>query len=64
MDGISQVTVSGYPDEEIEIAVTEAKLRAYNLSFAQVATAVAKNSIITTGGSIKTDERQKINIQL
>jgi multidrug efflux pump subunit AcrB len=58
MDGISQVTVSGYPDEEIEIAVTEAKLRAYNLSFSQVATAVAKNSIITTGGSIKTDAEE------
>lgn len=58
MDGISQVTLSGYPDEEIEIAVTEAKLRAYNLSFAQVANAVANNSLITTGGSIKTDAEE------
>jgi multidrug efflux pump subunit AcrB len=58
MDGISQVAIEGYPDEEIEIAVTEAKLRAYNLSFAQVADAVAKNSIITTGGTIKTDAEE------
>lgn len=54
MEGISQVSISGFPDEEIEIAVTEANLRAYGLSFQQVATAVAQNSLITTGGSIKT----------
>lgn len=58
MDGISQVQLNGYPDEEIEIAVTEAKLRAYNLSFQQVANAVAKNSLITTGGSIKTEAEE------
>ena len=57
-DGISQVAISGFPDEEIEIAVTEAGLRAYNLSFQQVANAVAKNSLITTGGSIKTDAEE------
>lgn len=49
MEGISQVSISGFPDEEIEIAVTEANLRAYGLSFQQVATAVAQNSLITTG---------------
>ena len=58
MNGISQVSISGFPDEEIEIAVTEAGLRAYGLSFQQVATAVAKNSLITTGGSIKTDAEE------
>ena len=57
-DGISQVSITGFPDEEIEIAVTEAGLRAYNLSFQQVANAVAKNSLITTGGSIKTDAEE------
>lgn len=58
MDGISQVSISGFPDEEIEIAVTETGLRAYGLSFQQVATAVAKNSLITTGGSIKTEAEE------
>ena len=57
-DGISLVSISGFPDEEIEIAVTEAGLRAYNLSFQQVANAVAKNSLITTGGSIKTNAEE------
>ena len=58
MEGISQVSISGFPDEEIEIAVTEANLRAYGLSFQQVATAVAQNSLITTGGSIKTQAEE------
>ena len=57
-DGISQVIISGFPDEEIEIAVTEAGLRAYNLSFQQVANAVSQNSLITTGGSIKTEAEE------
>lgn len=55
IDGISQVSVSGYPSEEIEIAVQEQKLRAYNLTFRQVANAVAGANILTTGGSVKTN---------
>jgi len=58
MDGISMVTLTGYPDEEIEIAVKEADLRAYNLSFSQVANAVANNTLLTTGGSIKSIEEE------
>ena len=52
--GISQITVSGYPDEEIEIAVDRNKLLAYDLSFNDVAQAVAKSNIIITGGRVKT----------
>ena len=55
MDGLSQITIDGYPDEEIEIAVRENDLLAYNLSFAEVADAVSRANIITTGGNIKTD---------
>ena len=55
MEGISQITVSGYPQEEIEIAVREADLLAYNLSFSEVADAVSQANILTTGGNIKTD---------
>jgi len=58
MDGISQIELSGFPDEEIEIAVNENSLRAYDLSFQQVAAAVSKNSLITTGGSIKTEAEE------
>ncbi len=56
MDGISQVELSGFPDEEIEIAVREHDLRAYNLTFTQVANAVRNSNLLITGGNIKTDE--------
>ena len=55
MPGISQITLGGFPDEEIEIAVRENDLQAYNLTFAEVAAAVRNSNIITTGGTIKTD---------
>ncbi|WP_405611172.1 efflux RND transporter permease subunit [Polaribacter sp. Asnod1-A03] len=56
IEGISQVSISGFPDEEIEIAVKENDLRAYNLSFAEVATAVQNSNLLITGGNIKTPE--------
>ena len=40
--GISQVELTGFPDEEIEIAVREKDLRAYNMTFQEVARAVGK----------------------
>lgn len=52
--GISQVKISGVPDEEIEIAVRENDLRAYNITFQDISNAVSKTSLITTGGTIKT----------
>ncbi|MCK5470446.1 MAG: efflux RND transporter permease subunit, partial [Cyclobacteriaceae bacterium] len=58
LDGISQVEVSGYPAEEIEIAVDENKLRAYNLTFRDVADAVKGTNILVTGGSIKTETEE------
>ena len=58
MDGISQVEVSGYPSEEIEIAVDENKLRAYNLTFREVANAISGTNILVTGGSIKTETEE------
>jgi multidrug efflux pump subunit AcrB len=54
IDGISQVAITGYPDEEIEIAVRENDLRAYNLSITEVANAVRNSNILITGGNIKT----------
>ncbi|MDG1433095.1 MAG: efflux RND transporter permease subunit [Saprospiraceae bacterium] len=55
---ISQVALSGFPDEEIEIAVRENDLRAFNLTFAEVAAAVRNSNLITTGGNIKTDTEE------
>ena len=56
MDGLSQIELSGFPDEEIEIAVNENELLAYNLTFTEVARAVSEANILTTGGSIKTQQ--------
>ncbi|MCP3928879.1 MAG: efflux RND transporter permease subunit [Bacteroidetes bacterium] len=54
MEGISQVGISGFPAEEIEIALREKDMRAYNLTFEEVARAVGSANIITTGGTVKT----------
>lgn len=58
IDGISQIQISGYPEEEIEIAINETTLLAYNLSFAEVSQAVNESSLITTGGTIKTSTEE------
>ncbi len=55
IEGISQISIAGYPAEEIEIAVNENTLLGYNLTFQEVADAVANSNILTTGGNIKTD---------
>ncbi len=52
--GISQVFLSGFPEEEIAISVRENDLRAYNLSFQDVANAVSNSNLLITGGNIKT----------
>ncbi len=57
INGISQVTVTGYPDEEITVSVNEEKLRAYNLTFSDVSRAVSTNNILVTGGTIKTESQ-------
>ena len=55
MDGISQVQLSGFPAQEIEISIREVDLRAYNLSFAEVANAIRQSNLLITGGKIKTN---------
>ncbi|MFK8103969.1 MAG: efflux RND transporter permease subunit [Saprospiraceae bacterium] len=55
---ISQVELSGFPNEEIEIAVRENDLRAFDLTFAEVASAVRNSNLITTGGNIKTETEE------
>ncbi|WP_299777660.1 efflux RND transporter permease subunit [uncultured Formosa sp.] len=58
IEGISQVEVSGYPEEEIEIAVDENSLLVYNITFSEVASAVSNSNILVTGGNIKTDAEE------
>lgn len=56
MEGISQIEITGFPEEEIQIAVRENDLLAYSLSFQEVANAVAETNILTSAGNIKTSE--------
>ncbi len=51
--GVSNVRLSGFPDEEIEIAFKEDQLRKFKMTFAEAARAVQSSNIITTGGTIK-----------
>ena len=51
--GVSNLIVSGFPDEEIEIAFKEDALRKYQMTFQEAALAVQKSNLITTGGTIK-----------
>lgn len=58
MPGISQINITGFPQEEIEIAVNENSLLAYNLTFDEVSRAIANANILVTGGNIKTDAEE------
>lgn len=55
LPNISKVSLSGFTSEEIEIELSETKLRAYSMTFEEVARAVQNENIQTTGGRIKAD---------
>lgn len=58
IEGISQIELSGFPDEEIEVAISEEKMRGYDLTFEEVAKSVGEANIILSGGSIKTRDEE------
>ncbi|HMQ50250.1 MAG TPA: efflux RND transporter permease subunit [Saprospiraceae bacterium] len=58
MEGISKVELSGFPEEEIEIAFREKDLRAYQLTFQQAAQAVRATNLEITGGTIKGEKEE------
>lgn len=58
IEGISQIEITGYPQEEIEIAVNETTLLAYDLTFTDVSNAVAESNILVTGGNVKTNAEE------
>lgn len=58
IDGISQIKVSGFPDEEIEIAVNDKKLIEYELTFADISKAIKSSNILISGGNIKTSDEE------
>jgi len=55
LDHVSIVQLFGTRREEVSIEVSEEALRRYNLSFNDIATAIRKNSINLSGGSVRTE---------
>ena len=58
--GISKIALSGYPDEEIEIALKEDALRAYELTFLEVSQKVQNANLEVTGGKVRGDKEELI----
>lgn len=58
LKGISQITLSGFPEQEIEIALREKDLRAYDLSFETVSNSIKQTNLLITGGSVKTETEE------
>ena len=58
LNGISQISTSGFSDNEIEISVNEKLLSKYNLTFSEILDAVQKSNIIVSGGTIKTNKER------
>ncbi len=57
-DGISKVSLTGFPEEEIEVSFREADLRRYNMTFDQAVAALAGSNLELTGGTIKTAKEE------
>ncbi|MEM7106175.1 MAG: efflux RND transporter permease subunit [Bacteroidota bacterium] len=58
IDGISKISLTGFPDEEIEISFRESDLRAYNLTFNEAANSVRQSNLEITGGTIKGEKEE------
>ncbi|XLS29525.1 efflux RND transporter permease subunit [Flavobacteriaceae bacterium M23B6Z8] len=58
LENVSQVKLSGFPEEEIAITLSEELLQTYRLTFDDVAKAVAESNILITGGSVKTKKEE------
>ncbi len=54
LKGISQISIEGYPVEEISIYIKEDVLKTYNITFDQVSRAVQQSNLDLSLGSIKT----------
>jgi len=59
-EGISKVSLSGFPNEEIEIALDKSTLRKYNLSLSQIANALRTTNLDITGGTIKGTQEEML----
>ncbi len=58
IEGISKVELTGFPEEEIEIAFRESDMRTYNLTFDEAVLAIRGSNLISTGGTIKSEQEE------
>jgi multidrug efflux pump subunit AcrB len=55
---VSQVSLSGFPDWEISIEISEENLRRYGLRFEDIANAIRRNNIDISAGSLKSEDEE------
>ncbi len=60
---LSQIFISGYPEEEIEVRFRESVLRTYQITFDEVSQAIQRENLKSSGGKIET-ESQDILLRL
>jgi len=58
VDGISEISVTGLPEKEVEISISEERLLAFNLSIEDINRAVLSKNINLTGGKIEVNNTQ------
>ncbi|WP_299532549.1 efflux RND transporter permease subunit [Ulvibacterium sp.] len=51
---LSQIFLSGFPEEEIEVSFRESDLRTYKITFDEVNAAIQRENIKASGGKLKT----------
>ncbi|TKG94275.1 efflux RND transporter permease subunit [Puteibacter caeruleilacunae] len=64
ISGISKVSLSGFPNEEIEISVSEDALKSYQISIDEIYRIVGDANVERTGGTIRgEDEELRIRVR-
>ena len=58
IENLSKLTLTGFPEEEIEITFRENDLRAFNITFEEAARKIGQTNIESTGGTIKTAKEE------
>jgi multidrug efflux pump subunit AcrB len=55
---MSQINITGFPDLELSVEISEENLRRYNLTFDEVARAIASNNQDISGGQIRSEKEE------
>ena len=58
VDGISEISITGLPEKEIEIALSEERLLAFNLSIEEINQSILRKNINLSGGMIEVNNMQ------